>query len=384
MANKVSDNIRKLRQKKGMSQDRLSKEADLALNTIVKIETGENPNPTVETLEKIAKALGIPNLGAERDVAGLVSQGKSYLLSFLVKGVADNQKISIKFLPSNLNFPEVNISKEWQLINLGPIYFDKIPDPAEKIEITSGSTFWLDYIQLRDTGSLYLIRNSWITPSTCNDENDNPVMVGCAEYRDRENRAHYLKSFSQLCAEEAIGCEALINTQNSSLPFEERFNNDKAPSTDDVIVPADQTEYLIYDKNFSCQATDKGCQKFGSPALLMVSQPLMMMFFSKMTLIFIKPDQFFVERHKWIVKNLLWLAVAALISKILAKNNVNGKKKQLKETLVGSNKKQNSPATPIILKMVFMTSNFIKKMAIRATLAYVQKKKLVANHLLIL
>ncbi len=58
-ANKVSDNIRKLRQKKGMSQDRLSKEADLALNTIVKIETGENPNPTVETLEKIAKALGV-------------------------------------------------------------------------------------------------------------------------------------------------------------------------------------------------------------------------------------------------------------------------------------------------------------------------------------
>jgi len=42
-----------------MSQDRLSKEADLALNTIVKIETGESPNPTVETLEKIAKALGV-------------------------------------------------------------------------------------------------------------------------------------------------------------------------------------------------------------------------------------------------------------------------------------------------------------------------------------
>lgn len=55
----VSENIRKLRKKKGISQDRLSKEADLALNTIVKIETGESPNPTVETLEKIAKALGV-------------------------------------------------------------------------------------------------------------------------------------------------------------------------------------------------------------------------------------------------------------------------------------------------------------------------------------
>jgi len=59
MANSVSENIRKLRQKKGISQDRLSKEADIALNTVVKIETSESPNPTVETLEKIAKALGV-------------------------------------------------------------------------------------------------------------------------------------------------------------------------------------------------------------------------------------------------------------------------------------------------------------------------------------
>ena len=59
MSNKISENIRKLRQQKKISQDRLSKEADLALNTIVKIETGENPNPTVETLVKIARALGV-------------------------------------------------------------------------------------------------------------------------------------------------------------------------------------------------------------------------------------------------------------------------------------------------------------------------------------
>jgi len=59
MANSVSKNIRRIRQEKGMSQDRLSKKADLALNTIVKVETGENPNPTIETLKKIAKALGV-------------------------------------------------------------------------------------------------------------------------------------------------------------------------------------------------------------------------------------------------------------------------------------------------------------------------------------
>lgn len=55
----IAKNIRKLRQAKGISQDRLSKLADLSLNSVVNIEAGNNPNPTIETLEKIAKALGV-------------------------------------------------------------------------------------------------------------------------------------------------------------------------------------------------------------------------------------------------------------------------------------------------------------------------------------
>lgn len=55
----IAKNIRLLRKEKGFSQDRLSKEAGVAYNTIIKIESGENPNPTVDTLERIAKALGV-------------------------------------------------------------------------------------------------------------------------------------------------------------------------------------------------------------------------------------------------------------------------------------------------------------------------------------
>jgi len=55
----IAKNIRRLRQAKKLSQDRLSKLADLSLNSIVNIESGNNPNPTIGTLEKIAKALGV-------------------------------------------------------------------------------------------------------------------------------------------------------------------------------------------------------------------------------------------------------------------------------------------------------------------------------------
>ncbi len=56
---KIKRNIKKIRQEKGISQDRLSKRADLALNTIVNIESSESSNPIIETLQKIANALEV-------------------------------------------------------------------------------------------------------------------------------------------------------------------------------------------------------------------------------------------------------------------------------------------------------------------------------------
>ena len=55
----LARNLKKLREKKGLSQDRLAKLADVANNTIIKIEQGENINPTLATLKKMAKALGV-------------------------------------------------------------------------------------------------------------------------------------------------------------------------------------------------------------------------------------------------------------------------------------------------------------------------------------
>jgi transcriptional regulator with XRE-family HTH domain len=55
----IGENIKKYRNKLGISQDQLSKKADLAFHTIAKIEAGSTPNPTIETVAKIAKALDV-------------------------------------------------------------------------------------------------------------------------------------------------------------------------------------------------------------------------------------------------------------------------------------------------------------------------------------
>ncbi len=55
----ITKNLRKLRESKGFSQEKLARLADVANNTIIKIEVGKNQNPTLDTLKKIAKALGV-------------------------------------------------------------------------------------------------------------------------------------------------------------------------------------------------------------------------------------------------------------------------------------------------------------------------------------
>lgn len=55
----IGDNIKKYRNKLGISQDILSKKANLAFHTIAKIEVGATPNPTIDTVKKIADALGV-------------------------------------------------------------------------------------------------------------------------------------------------------------------------------------------------------------------------------------------------------------------------------------------------------------------------------------
>ena len=56
---KIGKNIRKYRKRPGISQDVLSKKANLAFHTIAKIEAESTPDPRIETVKKIADALGV-------------------------------------------------------------------------------------------------------------------------------------------------------------------------------------------------------------------------------------------------------------------------------------------------------------------------------------
>lgn len=56
---KIGENIRRYRRKLDISQDVLSKRANLAFHTVAKIEAGATPDPRIETVKKIADALEV-------------------------------------------------------------------------------------------------------------------------------------------------------------------------------------------------------------------------------------------------------------------------------------------------------------------------------------
>jgi hypothetical protein len=216
-----------------------------------------------------------------RDISGQVSQGKSYLLSFLIKGIGAGEiKFGITGNPvQKISTNEIN---DWQLVTVGPLYLANLPTGTVKLNITAKAnkyepppvpnggyyTFFIDNILLKEVQeSIYLIKDSWQTPSAC-DKPTQGAMLYCQEYRDRSGRVHYLKSFTRLCREDIVGCEALIDTKNSSNPFRETFNiTDPDNPIDNLIISQDEMVYFVNDRQKSCQTQDKGCQKFGLPVL---------------------------------------------------------------------------------------------------------------------
>ncbi len=57
--NNIAKTVKRLRERMGLSQEKLARLADVSNNTIINIEAGKQDNPTIDTLSKIAKALDV-------------------------------------------------------------------------------------------------------------------------------------------------------------------------------------------------------------------------------------------------------------------------------------------------------------------------------------
>lgn len=109
MAKTVGDRIKQERIKAGWSQSKLAQNAEVQPSTISQIESGERKNPSIEVLEKVARALKISAsslLGqtSEDELADLLQDPEVEILYRNFKGLSarDKEMIlqQIKFLKS--------------------------------------------------------------------------------------------------------------------------------------------------------------------------------------------------------------------------------------------------------------------------------------------
>lgn len=55
----IGDKLKQLRNKQGLTQDELARKSDLPYTTLTKIETNVITKPSIQTVMKIAKGLGV-------------------------------------------------------------------------------------------------------------------------------------------------------------------------------------------------------------------------------------------------------------------------------------------------------------------------------------
>ena len=55
----ISQNIKRIRAKQGLTQDDLARKANIKYSTLAKIDGGVVTKPSVQTIAKIAKSLGV-------------------------------------------------------------------------------------------------------------------------------------------------------------------------------------------------------------------------------------------------------------------------------------------------------------------------------------
>ncbi|MDO8581516.1 MAG: hypothetical protein Q7S16_01455 [bacterium] len=198
-----------------------------------------------------------------------VSENRTYILSFWSKSLGGNIDVDPVLTNGsgkearfgNTSDQRLRLTADWQKYTLGPVFVTWRPDAAVRLEI-NGDSFVIDNFVLQEVrDDFYLIKNSWTTDPICEHKVPGDIstartgedrMIGCRAYTDRAKNPYAVKAFHQLCEEKFVGCEALINTQNTTKP-------------DAQISAYDDIAYVVNDPKNYCAQSEKGCRAMSAP-----------------------------------------------------------------------------------------------------------------------
>lgn len=146
---------------------------------------------------------------------------KTYELTFWALGPGENLRISLVNSDGvSANFGEISLASYWREYKLGPVEFKATTNTARlEFALTGSSKYYLDNVKLvKIIESMYLVKKTLKVDPVCDSNLQDNLPgegLGCKAYSDTGGRQFYLTNFSFLCRESAVGCTALIDTQNT-------------------------------------------------------------------------------------------------------------------------------------------------------------------------
>lgn len=157
----------------------------------------------------------------------------SYELRFWARGIPQSVSASL----GSAEFGSVGIGDVWRSYTIGPITATDLDiSVTNTLRISGAGTnqFFIDNVEIvRNSGYLYLQKNSWQRQTTLDGQvvtlnaplscDSTPLdafageALGCSLYQNANNPAEQraVTNFESLCREDAIGCTAVYDTQNT-------------------------------------------------------------------------------------------------------------------------------------------------------------------------
>jgi F5/8 type C domain len=219
------------------------------------------------------------------DGTSIIKKGKSYTLTVWAKGkgsfyagITSPDGTTFHYFNGDQD-KLVSLTSDWQRYVVGPLFVDWAPQNDSVLNIylpglaaVGNGAINFDYFDninlVATTDQFALVKDSWKTPAECDETADGTALaqaqLGCAAYTNTEGKTVDLKSFTNLCRDNVIGCKAYIDTAGTTSPFVNTYNARCSVATP-VAAP---TDCVINNKTFCTISANATYCRFNQAGVL--------------------------------------------------------------------------------------------------------------------